>query len=166
MKHFFTLWLPFAIALAVLYFIGVFRWYSPITVFIGCVITQFVCEFYLKEKWTFCSDVRFYEPRWYYYTLNRLRFERLGTTQVGVYDGVGMYDEVVYYYNYWKHENLQSLGIFRVRDILSYYRRFHFQPADISPLVAAGEIKPTGTSVSVDEVIAKIDEQLEKENTE
>ena len=35
---------------------------------------------------------------------------------------------------------------------------------DVSEAVAAGEIKPTGKSVSVDEVIADIDEHLKGES--
>ena len=87
-----------------------------------------------------------------------MRFARLGST---VIDG-----HWLHYYNYWRFENLQSLGIFRISDILSYYRRLHCQAADISPLVADGEIKSTGKQVSIDDVLNRIDKALEANDEE
>ena len=165
MRYIFTIWLPVGIVLAITHIAGALDWYTPITAFFSAVVMQFLYEFYIREKWSYRGWVYAYEPRTYYYILNRMRYERLATTQVGL--------TRLYYHDYWRHENLQSQGIFGVRDIIWHYWFFSVRdrlsmpqgtPEVVSESVASGEIKSTGTSVSVDDVIAKINAQLEMES--
>ena len=156
MRYIFTIWLPVGIVLTIIYLLGSLRWYSLIIVFMSNVVGAFVGEYYLSEKWRDPHGWHAYNPKCYWKLLQRMWFARLGSTTTN--------GHWFHYYNYWKLQNLQSLGIFRVHDIVSHFRRQNMQDVDLSPLVASGEIKSTGTSVSVDDVIAKIDAQLEMES--
>ena len=70
---------------------------------------------------------------------------------------------------YWLKHNFPSLmSEIEALGLMPYLQDMAFGPipnrADVSEAVAAGEIKSTGKSVSVDEVIADIDEHLKGEN--
>ena len=70
---------------------------------------------------------------------------------------------------YWLKDNFPSLmSEIEGLGLIPYLQDMAFGPipnrADVSEAVAAGEIKPTGKSVSVDEVIADIDEHLKGES--
>ena len=70
---------------------------------------------------------------------------------------------------YWLKDNFPSLmSEIEGLGLIPYLQDMAFGPipnrADVSEAVAAGEIKSTGKSVSVDEVIADIDEHLKGES--
>ena len=70
---------------------------------------------------------------------------------------------------YWLKDNFPSLmSEIEALGLMPYLQDMAFGPipnrADVSEAVASGEIKPTGKSVSVDEVIADIDEHLKGES--
>ena len=70
---------------------------------------------------------------------------------------------------YWLKDNFPSLmSEIEGLGLIPYLQDMAFGPipnrADVSEAVASGEIKSTGKSVSVDEVIADIDEHLKGES--
>ena len=161
MRYFFTIWTPVVIVMAIAYFFGFLEWYTPIASFVCCVITQYVYEFYFREKWYGSHGLYSDYTMDYVNELARMQYERIATTQINS-------DMAVYFYHYWRHWK-HEFDVFRIQDILSHCRLRHpnwfsepQQGGDLSEKVASGQVKSTGKSVSVDDAIARIDDALKR----
>ena len=183
MRYVFTLWLPVTIVLAIAYLAGFLRWHTPIIAFVSAVITQFVYEFYFKEK-DFPELSRDADQPPCLKLLRHLQYNRL--TPAGYIQHLSNGASIIYRPNgviEYRVAPARIVSIEEMQDAIQGMRHLlqrndaillpdcnpsperFLQQGYISEAVAAGEIKSTGKSVSVDDVIAKIDEHLDDNNS-